>query len=232
MKKKFYKEYNEEYYRERIYYTKKHIIRFIKFLLGNKNITWLDIGCGIGYLVREALEEGINAYGIDISKYAVENAIVKNRVKYGSITSIPFGDNIFDVVSAFDVIEHIHPKDTEKAISEISRVLKMGGFLILTTPNPCFIGDWIYDLTHINVKPPKYWKEILESHGFKVKLKYIPSFLKYYISEKFLIPLPVPDRIVFWLEEPFRHIFGWIYNRKGRLYIFARKQEGEDYEKK
>jgi len=221
--KKFYERYDDRYY-DREYYPKKHIIKFITFQKNKKDIKWLDIGCSLGYLVKEVLEEGIDAYGIDISEYAIKNAVVENRVKYGSITDIPFEDNTFDVVSAFDVIEHIYPKDTEKAILEMYRVLKNNGFLILTTPNPCFIGDWIYDLTHINVRPPKYWKEILKKYGFKVKLSYVPSFLKYYVSEKFSVTLPIPNRIAFWLEEPFRYIIGWLYNRKGRLYILARKK--------
>lgn len=222
---KFYKEYDKRYYEERIkYISKKHIIKFVKFLLRNKNtIKWLDIGCGLGLVIKEAVEEGIDCYGIDISEYAVNNAILKDRVILGSITNIPFGDNTFDVVSAFDVIEHVHPKDTEKAISEMRRILKNGGFLLLTTPNPCFIGDWIKDDTHINIRPPKYWKIMLEKHGFRAKLGYIPSFLKYYISQRLSVMLPIPDGIIFWLEEPLRYIIGWLYNRKERLYIFAKK---------
>jgi len=227
MTAEFFEKYDERYYKERISYVpKKHMIKFIKFLLRDKEtIKWLDVGCGLGLVVKEAIEEDIDCYGIDISEYAVNNAIIRDRIKLGSITDIPFADNTFDVVSAFDVIEHIHPKSTEKAISEIQRVLKNSGFLILTTPNPCGFSDyWVYDLTHVNVRPPKFWKGILEKYGFRVKLSYIPTFLKYYISHKFSITLPIPDIISFWLEEPFRHIIGWLYNRKGRLYIFARKE--------
>jgi len=226
MSDKFYKEYDERYYKERIsHVSKKHMIKFIKFLLRNKyTIKWLDIGCGLGLVVKEALEEGINCYGIDISEYAVNNAIIKDHVKLGSIADIPFGDNTFDAISAFDVIEHVHPKETEKAISEMYRVLKNGGFLILTTPNPCSLTkNWIYDLTHINIRPPKYWKIMLEKHGFGVKLAYIPSFLKYYIPQKLSVTLLIPDSISFWLEEPLRYIIGWLYSRKERLYIFAKK---------
>jgi len=220
---RFYKEYNEEYYKER-YYPKHHIIKYIKFLLKQKeNIRWLDVGCGQGYLVRECLKEGIDCYGIDISEYAVKNAVVKDKVVYGSITDIPFEDNSFDVISAFDVIEHIHPKDTEKAFSEIYRVLKKDGFLILTMPNPCYIGNWIYDLTHINVRPLKYWKLILKDFGFKLKVEYVPSFLKYYIYQNFSVSIPIPDKVAFWLEEPIRHILGKIYSKKGRIYIVAWK---------
>ncbi len=226
--KKFYKDYDESYYTERKYYSKKHVIKYVKFLLKNKeDIKWLDIGCGLGYLIKEAIEEGIDAYGIEVSNYALKNAIIRERVKFGSITDIPFEDDYFDIVSAFDILEHIHPKDTFKALSEIRRVLRSRGAFIMTTPNPCSIGDWIYDLTHINVRPPGYWKRILEKYGFKVKLHYIPSFLKYYVSARphFLHKLLslIPENLEFKIEEPLRYIAGWIFSRRGRIYIFASK---------
>ena len=234
--KKFYENYDELYYAERIeYHPKKHLMKYIRFLLENKkDIKWLDIGCGLGYLIEEALEEDVDAYGIEISDYALRNAVVKERVKFGSITDIPFGNEYFDVVSAFDVIEHIHPKDTFKALSEIHRVLKPGGIFVMTTPNPCSNNiNWVYDLTHVNVRPPKYWKLILEEYGFKVRLYYVPSFIKYYLSMKpiFLCKILhkilslIPESLEFKMEEPLRYLAGWIFSKRGRLYILAMKEE-------
>lgn len=221
MQKKFYDSYDERYYQERIVRSKKHIIRFIIFLKGNKgNIKWLDIGCGLGHLVRDAIEEGIDAFGIDMSKYAVENAVVKDRVLRGSMEEIPFGVEFFDVISAIDVVEHIDPKNVEKALFETFRVLKPHGLLILTTPNPYHHGDWVYDLTHVCVRPPNFWKEVLERVGFEVRMAYVPVFLKYYVR----VPVFLPDSVVFWLEEPLRYILGRYMSAKGRLYILAKKR--------
>lgn len=220
---KFYDAYNSEYYSERINKSKKHMMKYIKFLRkGSSSVNLLDVGCGEGYYVRDALEEGIDAYGIDTSSYAVENALdeVKDRISFGSITEIPFGDEEFDVMTAFDVIEHIHPKDTLDAVAEIRRVLKPDGIIIITTPSSNF-GDWVSDLTHINVRPPKFWKLILEEHNFEVRLFYVPSFLKYYMKNR----IPVPDSIEFLVEEPFRYMLGRYYARKGRLYLVAKKPQ-------
>ena len=175
MRKKFYKNYDEYYYTKRPLHSKGHMIRYVKTALSKKDIKWLDIGCGCGHLVKDALDEKIDSYGIEISDYALKNALaeVKDRIKHGSLIDIPFDNETFDVISIFDIIEHIHPKDTEKAFEELNRVLKRGGVLILTTPNSGFVGDWIYDLTHINVRPPKYWKMMLENYRFKIKLNYI-----------------------------------------------------------
>jgi 2-polyprenyl-3-methyl-5-hydroxy-6-metoxy-1,4-benzoquinol methylase len=126
----------------------------------------LDVGCGEGYYVRDAIEEDIDAYAIDISTHALENALVevKDRITFGSITEIPFGDEEFDVMTPFDVIEHIHPKDTLNMIQEIRRVLKPDGIIIITTPSSNF-GGWVFDLTHINVRPPRFWKLIFKEHN-------------------------------------------------------------------
>jgi ubiquinone/menaquinone biosynthesis C-methylase UbiE len=217
---KFYEAYNAEYYSERTRKSKKHMMKYMKFLRKGSSLKLLDVGCGEGYYVRDAIEEGIDAYGIDISSHALENALdrVKDRISFGSITEIPFADDEFDLMTAFDVIEHIHPKDTLNAIAEIRRVLKPRGIVIMTTPSSNF-GDWVSDLTHINVRPPKFWKLILEEHDFEVQLFYVPSFLKYYMKHH----IPIPDSIEFLIEEPFRYMLGHYYARKGRLHLVAKK---------
>lgn len=218
---KFFDAYNAEYYSERITNkSKKHMMKYMKFLRKGSSLKMLDIGCGQGYYVRDAIEEGINAHGIDISTHAVDNALaeVRDRITCGSITKIPFPDEEFDIMTAFDVIEHIHPKDTLNAVEEIRRVLKPDGIIIITTPNSNY-GSWVFDLTHINVRPPKFWKLVLEEHNFKVRMCYIPSFLKYYMQKY----IPIPDSIEFLVEEPFRYMLGRYFNRKGRLYLVAKK---------
>ena len=222
---KFYEAYNAEYYSERIRKSKKHMMKYMKFLRKGSSLKMLDVGCGEGYYVRDAIEEGIDAHGIDISTHALENALaeVKDRITFGSITEIPFDDEEFDMMTAFDVIEHIHPKDTLKAVAEIRRVLKPDGIVIITTPSSNF-GDWVSDLTHINVRPPKFWKLILEEHNFKVQMFYIPSFLKYYMKNH----IPIPDSIEFVVEEPFRYMLGRHYARKGRLYLVAKKPKANN----
>src|ERR687895_871355 len=99
---KFYEAYNSEYYSERTRKSKKHMMKYMKFLRKGSSLKMLDVGCGQGYHVRDAIEEGIDAYGIEISTYALENALaeVKDRISFGSITEIPFADEEFDVMTA------------------------------------------------------------------------------------------------------------------------------------
>ena len=46
----------------------------------------------------------------------------------------------------------------------------------MTTPNPSYLMIGLFDLTHINVRPPKFWRLMLEESNFDVKMSYVPSF--------------------------------------------------------
>ena len=97
----------------------------------------LDIGCGTGVYLY-SIQENNNCIGMDLEDEALK--IAKNNCQNakflkGSVLKLPFEENSFDVVTLWEVIEHI-PTDTEKiAVFEINRVLKKGGLLILSTPN-------------------------------------------------------------------------------------------------
>lgn len=102
-----------------------------------RRINWNSIlfcGCSKGFEVREARKRGYDAWGIDISQYAVDNVDPKAKgfVRIGDISDISYPDNSFDLVCAFDVL-HILPSGTiaeegrrEKAYREIQRVAKKG----------------------------------------------------------------------------------------------------------
>lgn len=100
----------------------------------------LDVGCGIG-LLGAILREKYNTtvYGIDRSKIAVKKA--KEAGVLAKVSNIekkwPFKNKGFDIVIAQQVIEHLINPDF--FVEESKRVLKNGGFLIITTPN---LGAW------------------------------------------------------------------------------------------
>jgi len=72
--------------------------------------------------------------------YAKEAVNLKDFVRFvcGSATALPFPDHSFDAVTLFDVIEHID--DDKVAAAEVGRVIKPGGFVLLSTP----CEDWRY----------------------------------------------------------------------------------------
>ncbi|MFC1991155.1 class I SAM-dependent methyltransferase [Chloroflexota bacterium] len=112
----------------------------IKYLLSkvplSQNIKVLDYGCGQGRYtgVLERVFPDAEIDGCDISKIAVEKA--RNRfpkhqfLQFGEIT--PYGDNTFDFILSIEVFEHV--EDIYKTIKDISRILKIGGYLLFSTP--------------------------------------------------------------------------------------------------
>lgn len=82
----------------------------------------LDIGTGCGFMVKRLREEGYDAWGLEISDYALENSCDPEHVLKGSVTSLPFKDNQFDLVFSQGLWSYIKEKDVKKGAKEIHRV--------------------------------------------------------------------------------------------------------------
>lgn len=96
----------------------------------------LDAGCGLSIWVTPEIDKKIRYVGIDCQQESVEfcKKHYPNRdYKMGDLYKLPFADKFFDAVVMREVIEHF--KMPEKAIAEVTRVLKPSGIFILTTPN-------------------------------------------------------------------------------------------------
>jgi len=103
----------------------------------------LDLGCGEGYGTNMLSHHAINVIGLDIDMDSVAMATKKYKSKnctfmhYNGET-LPFKNNTFDIITSFQVIEHI--KNEQQYLSEIHRTLKSDGLFILTTPNKALRG--------------------------------------------------------------------------------------------
>ncbi|KKW43823.1 MAG: putative methyltransferase [Parcubacteria group bacterium GW2011_GWB1_57_6] len=82
----------------------------------------LDIGTGCGYLVKLLRERGFDAWGIEVSDYALEHTCAKGYVLKASVETLPFADGSFDLVHAISAWEYV--LDVKKAWSECKRVGK------------------------------------------------------------------------------------------------------------
>lgn len=91
----------------------------------------LDIGCAKGFLVKDLLALGIEAYGIDVSKYALMHCEpeVIGRLQIGSAESLPFPDNSFAAVVAINSIHNLPRQLCMKAIQEMERLAPGKGFI-------------------------------------------------------------------------------------------------------
>jgi SAM-dependent methyltransferase len=93
----------------------------------------LDLGCGTGlFLSRRAAD--CHGVGADFSRQALVFCASRGlrRVAQADAARLPFSDASFDVVTAFDLIEHV--ADDRALIAEAWRVLRPGGFLLATVP--------------------------------------------------------------------------------------------------
>ena len=98
----------------------------------------LDVGCGDGivtsYIVT-CLEEEDKLYGVDYDPVRLKRLSSKLKIEIieGDATKLPIQDNFADIINIHHVLEHI--PEEEKAISELKRVLKPDGYLIIGVPN-------------------------------------------------------------------------------------------------
>ena len=106
----------------------KHIVKYFNLKSGNKV---LDVGCGKGFLVKDLVDIGIDAYGLDISNYALKNCEkdIVSRLFKGNAKKLNFPDKSFDVVVSFNCIHNLKKKECIKALMEIERISRGKSFV-------------------------------------------------------------------------------------------------------
>lgn len=156
------------------------LLASVKFVddadVANKEI--LDIGCGYGWCELNFLQRGakrISAMEIsEESLQTIRQNITDERLllKTGGATNLPFENESFDTVVAWEVLEHIPVKSEPFMFKEIYRVLKPGGHFYLSTPNSSIFS---------NIFDPAWWfighrhyteqmiKQLGEEGGFKIE---------------------------------------------------------------
>jgi 2-polyprenyl-3-methyl-5-hydroxy-6-metoxy-1,4-benzoquinol methylase len=164
-------------------YTLKYILKISK----ESNI--LEIGSGLGYTIYALRKDGyVNAYGLDISQKAIEEA---NRyfgdyyICSDARTYVKdFGGNKYDFIYLTEVIEHI--ENPVEFISDILPLLNKGGCIVMTTPDKSIYPD---NMVWVSDKPPVHYWWFSDNSFRKIaeRLDLEVSFLnwsKYYSNHK------------------------------------------------
>ena len=135
--------------------------------------TVLDAGCAMGYLVAALRDRGVEAYGVDISAYAISKVRedVRPFCKVGSLTEpLPAGlPDRYDLVVTVEVLEHLYEDEGRQAIRNLCQLTDK----VLFTSTP----DDFTEPTHVNVQQREYWCRVFFENGFVDDLNYRPRYL-------------------------------------------------------
>ncbi len=151
---------------------RKHL-KMIRKHTANEKL--LDLGCGSGYFLKFAQQQGWEVQGVEMSNYAAEIARKQGiSVSTKSVTEANFISGEFEVITMFNVLEHM--THLNEVMANNYRWLKPGGLLVVEVPNvnsmqkKIFGGNWVHwDVPrHIFHFSPETIQKLAEKSGFKV----------------------------------------------------------------
>lgn len=165
----------------------------------NKETLVLEVGCGQGDLTSKLSELEGKLVAFDISRIGIlktrERVSSDCNLSISDATKLPFKSNQFDIVIISEVLEHIVAQ--QKCINELDRVIKPGGFLILTTPNAGgFHRTFIKVIYKLLNKPFKPSSQILDHPLYPSELHRMlsPSF-QIEMNFGFIYTLPFIEKV-------------------------------------
>tara|TARA_B110001452_G_scaffold125822_1_gene104413 strand:- start:207 stop:974 length:768 start_codon:yes stop_codon:yes gene_type:complete len=134
----------------------------------------IDVGCGIGYFLEAAKERGWKVYGTEFTEKAIQICSVKGiKMKKGILDPENYIPEEFDIITSFEVIEHINNPIHE--LNSFHKLLRKGGLVYVTTPN--FNSLLRYRLKssynnicypeHLSYYTPKTLNKVFTSVGFR-----------------------------------------------------------------
>ncbi len=138
---------------------------------------WLDIGCSAGFILSVAKSANYDTYGIEVDPLGVNHArevLGLNNIFQGTFEEHRFDDNFFDIITLYDVIEHV--QDLNEIVKELKRILSKNGVIEIWTPD---IGHWrvpeplieweaIKPSVHLYYFNKKTLSMLLNKHGLKI----------------------------------------------------------------
>lgn len=159
---------------ERDSFTPYRYLQFARHLPADCKVI-LDVGCGVGRggQVLKRTAPGLRLIGLDCVPDRIERvpAGVYDDVLCASSMTMPLDDASVDAIVAGEFIEHLSEADVDRALQEFARVLRPGGKLLMTTPNPAY---WRFHVTgrsvlggaHLSQHRPAKLAARLRRHGF------------------------------------------------------------------
>ena len=127
----------------------------------------LDAGCAMGFLVEALRDRGVDAFGFDISDYALQHVRPDLRDYCWKASVDDALSEEYDLIVSIEVLEHVPADVAERAV--VNFAAHAPDVLFSSTP-----VDY-KEATHLNVRPPEYWAELFAREGFFRDVDYDPT---------------------------------------------------------
>lgn len=129
----------------------------------------LDAGCAMGFLVEALRQRGVEAYGFDISSYAIANvpSAAKDFCWQAKVSDEL--EEHFDLIVCQEVFPHVPLEAAEAAVGNFCRHADD----VLFSSNP----DYPPNPRHVNLQLPEHWDEVFTRHGFFADRSFDASFI-------------------------------------------------------
>lgn len=136
----------------------------------------IDVGCGIGYFLEQAKKRDWEVYGTEFTDEAVRICEEKGiNMALGALNSKMYDAGSFDVITSFEVLEHINNPIEETG--RFNEVLRQGGLVYLTTPNFNSLNRYYlkekYNVItypeHLSYYTPSTLKRLYKDSGFETR---------------------------------------------------------------
>lgn len=132
----------------------------------------IDVGCGYGIFVKRCLDAGYDAFGVDISRRAIEECMHRTGKpgRFSTVLSsrLPFEDGQFDLVVSLFLLEHLPTVYVQSTLREMSRVSRRHTFHIITLGKSAKLNKREF---HLTVRNDIWWRKQFEKAGFKIRRK-------------------------------------------------------------
>lgn len=172
-----------------------------------KDFNVLDVGVGTGRLLDKL--SGVNKFGVDITMQNLRLSSSKNiEVCLSKAEDLPYKDNFFDIIVSTDVLEHA--VDLNKVLSQVYRVLKVGGKFIIRVPYKEKLQ------VYLDENYPYYFSHLRSFDEYSLRLIIEKIFRFKYITHNFTLYFMNPDKLkcnipilskVLWKTLRFTEIF-------------------------
>jgi 2-polyprenyl-3-methyl-5-hydroxy-6-metoxy-1,4-benzoquinol methylase len=131
--------------------------------------TVLDVGCGKGFLVESLRDRGVEAYGFDVSEYAISEVRPDMRPYCWVGSASAAIDKDYDLITCIEVCEHLPESDAHEAVRQMTS--HADTILFSSTPSD------FTEPTHVNVRPVIDWVRLFASLSFAPDLAFDAGFI-------------------------------------------------------